>query len=275
MRVLHRVRPYEKIPGSADVLYQKWVERCKAQLVTGNKQAFENNLQGIVKEFDQLALSALIKPRVGLVGEILVKYHPAANNNIVRILEKEGAEVVLPDLMDFFLFCAYDYIFKAKYLSGKTSDLLRGKVLIHNFENNRKRMNVLLEQSQRFHAPDSIYHKANLASQIMSLGHHCGEGWFLTAEMIDLIQSGVPNIVCVQPFGCLPNHVVGKGMIKELKKTYPEANITAIDYDPGASEVNQLNRLKLMLSVAFKNILPMSEPHPSRHLPTFHVPNSQ
>lgn len=275
MRVLHRVRPYEKIPGSADLLYQRWVERCKAQLVTGNKQEFEDNLWGIVKEFDNLAISTVKKPRVGVVGEILVKYHPAANNNIVRILEEEGVEVVLPDLMDFFLYCAYDYVFDAKYLSGKKSALLLGKFFIYYLENSRKRMNSLLEKSHRFHAPASIYHKANLASQIMSLGHHCGEGWFLTAEMMDLIHSGVPNIVCVQPFGCLPNHVSGKGMIKGLKRTYPEVNITAIDYDPGASEINQLNRLKLMLSVAFKNIQATSEPHPGRRLPKLHVPNTR
>ncbi len=272
MRVLHRVRPYEKIPGSADLLYQRWVERCKVQLVTGNKQEFEDNLRGIVKEFNNLAISTVKKPRVGVVGEILVKYHPAANNNIVRILEEEGVEVVLPDLMDFFLYCAYDYVFDAKYLSGKKSALLLGKFFIYYLENSRKLMNALLEQSHRFHAPASIYHKANLANQIMSLGHHCGEGWLLTAEMIDLIHSGVPNIVCVQPFGCLPNHVTGKGMIKELKRNYPQANITAIDYDPGASEVNQLNRLKLMLSVAFKNIQATSEPHPGLLLPKLHVP---
>jgi predicted nucleotide-binding protein (sugar kinase/HSP70/actin superfamily) len=191
---------------------------------------------------------------VGVVGEILVKYHPGANNNLVGVPEKEGVEVTLPDLMDFLLYCAYDQIFIGKYLSGKTSQLLIGKFLIHYLESKRKLMNELLKKSNRFKAPGSIYHKAALAAGIMSLGHHCGEGWFLTAEMIELINSGVPNIVCVQPFGCLPNHVTGKGMIKEIRKRYPQANITALDYDPGASEVNQLNRLKLMLSVAFKNM---------------------
>lgn len=254
MRVLHRVRPYEKIPGSANMLYQRWVKRCKKQLNTGNKQEFEANLRGIVEEFDQLEISNTPKPRVGVVGEILVKYHPVANNHIVRMLEDEGAEVVMPDLLDFFLYCSYDNIFSARYMTGKIRDLLAGKWFINYLEKRRELMNSLLEKSSRFYAPKSIYHKADLASSIMSLGHCCGEGWFLTAEMIDLIKSGVPNIVCVQPFGCLPNHVTGKGMIKELKRNYPLANITAIDYDPGASEVNQLNRLKLMLSVAFKNL---------------------
>ncbi len=254
MRVLHRVRPYEKIPGSANMLYERWAERCKEQLASGTKQNFETNLKGIVDEFDQLEIANTAKPPVGVVGEILVKYHPVANNHIVRTLEEEGAEVIMPDLMDFFLYCAYDNIFEAQYMSGNKRDLLVGKWFINYLENRRKLMNSLLEKSKRFHAPKSIYHKASLASNILSLGHRCGEGWFLTAEMIDLINDHVPNIVCVQPFGCLPNHVTGKGMIKELKRHYPRANITAIDYDPGASEVNQLNRLKLMLSVAFKNM---------------------
>jgi len=254
MRVLHRVRPYEKVPGSANRLYEKWVQRCKRQLANGSNQDFEDNLRGIVEDFDQLELLKVRKPRVGVVGEILVKYHPTANNNLVHILEEEGAEAVLPDLLDFFTYCAYDLIFKYQHLTRKASHLLAGKLFIRYLEGCRKKMCSFLEKSRRFTAPSSIYHKAGLASKIMSLGHHCGEGWFLTAEMIDLINNGVTNIVCVQPFGCLPNHVTGKGMIKELKRNFPQANITAVDYDPGASEVNQLNRLKLMLSVAFKNM---------------------
>lgn len=271
MRVLHRVRPYETIPGSADLLYQKWVKKCKEQIASGSKQDIESNLRGIVEEFDQLEMSTVHKPRVGVVGEILVKYHPTANNNIVKVLETEGAEVILPDLLDFFLYCAYDYLFNFKHLTGKAYHLFIGKFLINYLENSRKLMNSLLEKSHRFTAPASIYHKADLAGKIMSLGHHCGEGWFLTAEMIDLIKSGVSNIVCVQPFGCLPNHVTGKGMFKELKRNYPQANITALDYDPGASEVNQLNRLKLMLSVAYKNMQPASISKPAIGRPKIHI----
>jgi len=254
MRVLHRVRPYEQIPGSANLLYERWVERCRAQIWDGKSADFASNIHGIIDEFDQLEISNVIKPKVGVVGEILVKYHPTANNNIIDLLEDEGAEVVLPDLLDFFLYCAYDDVFLAQYLTGSWSQNLKGRMLIQYLENQRKLVKQVLERSQRFEAPRSIYHKAELASGIVSLGHHCGEGWFLTAEMIDLIQNDVPNIVCVQPFACLPNHVSGKGMIKSLKTNYPHANITAIDYDPGASEVNQLNRIKLMLSVAFKNL---------------------
>lgn len=253
MRVLHRVRPYEIIPGSANLLLERWIKRCREQLQQGNSKAFKENIYGIVEEFSQLEISNIDKPKVGVVGEILVKYHPTANNNIVSVLEEAGAEVILPDLMDFFLYCAYDNVFRSQYLSGKRSHYWIGNLIIQYLESRRKNMKMALQKNQRFEAPRSIYHKAQLASGVVSLGHHCGEGWFLTAEMIDLIQNNAPNIVCVQPFGCLPNHVSGKGMIKAIKSNYPQANITAIDYDPGASEVNQLNRIKLMLSVAFKN----------------------
>ncbi len=263
MRVLHRVRPYEIIPGSANLLYKRWVKRCSDQLWDGKASEFDENIRGIVDEFGQLEISNQSKPKVGVVGEILVKYHPTANNNIVSLLEDAGAEVLVPDLMDFFLYCAYDSIFDAQYLSGKSRHYWLGKLIIRYLENRRKSMKLALEKSPRFEAPRSIYHKADLTSGIVSLGHHCGEGWFLTAEMIDLIHTGVPNIVCVQPFACLPNHVSGKGMIKTLKANYPHANITAIDYDPGASEVNQLNRIKLMLSVAFKNLNTLNNDHPT------------
>jgi predicted nucleotide-binding protein (sugar kinase/HSP70/actin superfamily) len=195
-----------------------------------------------------------VKPRVGVVGEILVKYHPEANNNIINVLEREGAEVIVPDMLNFFLYCAYDDIFDYQYLSGKKRQELSGRMMINYLEKQRSEMISCLDESARFSAPQSIYHMAKSARKILSLGHHTGEGWFLTAEMVELIESEVPNIVCVQPFACLPNHVTGKAMIKELRRNYPQANIVAVDYDPGASEVNQLNRIKLMLTVAFKNL---------------------
>lgn len=254
MRVLHRVRPYEIIPGSANLLFDRWVERCSEQLVSGDAKDFADNVYGIVEEFSQLEISRQVKPRVGVVGEILVKYHPAANNDIVGVLEDAGAEAVVPDMLDFFLYSAYDSIYLGRYLTGSRKQYWLGRFIIYYLEKQRRIVKQALEKSTRFEAPHSIYHKAKLVKGIISLGHHCGEGWLLTAEMIDLIQNDVPNIVCVQPFACLPNHVCGKAMIKPLKELYPQSNITAIDYDPGASEVNQLNRIKLMLSVAFKNL---------------------
>ncbi|HWQ75196.1 MAG TPA: acyl-CoA dehydratase activase-related protein [Syntrophomonas sp.] len=254
MRVLHRVRPYEIIPGSANLLFDRWVERCTEQLVSGSSKGFDENIRGIVEEFSQLEISKQAKPRVGVVGEILVKYHPAANNNIVEVLEEAGAEAVVPDMLDFFLYSAYDSIYLGHELTGSRKQYWIGKLIIYYLEKQRKIVREVLKNNPRFEPPHSIYHKAGLTKGVISLGHHCGEGWLLTAEMIELIQNGVPNIVCVQPFACLPNHVCGKAMIKPLKEKYPESNITAIDYDPGASEVNQLNRIKLMLSVAFKNL---------------------
>jgi predicted CoA-substrate-specific enzyme activase len=254
MRVLYRVRPYEKVPGSANELYNKWVKICKQSIIDDKIGSFKKNIKNIVKEFDELELNDIEKPRVGLVGEILVKFHPDANNNVVDVIEREGAEAVMPDLIDFFLYCAYDANFKYKNMAGTFKRLLINNLLIVGIEWYRRHLKKYLRRSKRFEAPHSIYHLADSASEILSLGNQTGEGWFLTAEMIELIKSGAENIVCMQPFACLPNHVTGKGMIKELRRRYPESNIVAVDYDPGASEVNQLNRIKLMMSVAFKNL---------------------
>ncbi len=259
MRVLYRVRPYEAVPGSANELYRKWAKICIDAIYNGRSSSFRKNIKSIVKEFDQLELTDAVKPRVGLVGEILVKFHPDANNNVVDIVEKEGAEAVMPDLIDFFLYCAYDANFKYKNLSSTMKKLVVNNAIIVAIEWYRRHMKKYLRKSKRFEPPHSIYHLADSASEILSLGNQTGEGWFLTAEMIELIKSGAGNIVCMQPFACLPNHVTGKGMIKELRRRYPESNIVAVDYDPGASEVNQLNRIKLMMSVAFKNMRSGSE----------------
>ncbi|MGE5627139.1 MAG: acyl-CoA dehydratase activase-related protein [Solirubrobacterales bacterium] len=254
MRVLYRVRPYEKIKGSSNVLYEKLQEKCMENVRNGSFRTFKKNIDEIVESFDNIELNDIIKPRVGIVGEILVKFHPTANNNIVDIIENEGAEAVMPDLLDFFLYCAYDANFKYEYLSGSLKDKIIQNGFIAYLELFRSHMKRALKRSRRFHPPESIYKLAKGAEKIVSLGNQTGEGWFLTAEMVELIESGAQNIVCMQPFACLPNHVTGKGMIKELKRLYPGANIAAIDYDPGASEVNQLNRIKLMLSVAFKSM---------------------
>jgi len=255
MRVLYKVRPYEKVPGSANLLYENWVDRCKKALVDGGRKRFTENIYRIVEDFDKLEIyEELVKPKVGIVGEILVKFHPTANNNIVDLLEVEGAEAVMPDLIDFFLYTSYDTRIKYEDLSGSYSSMVKGSLAIKAIEFYRKDMKKALEESKRFEAPKSIEELAEGAAKHLSLGNQTGEGWFLTAEMVELIKSGVSNIVCLQPFACLPNHITGKGMIKELRRSYPSANIAAIDYDPGASEVNQLNRIKLMLSIAFKNL---------------------
>lgn len=254
MRVLYRTRPYEKIKGSANMLYEKWNEKAKENLRNGSKREFNNNIRQIIREFDELELLDIKKPRVGVVGEILVKYHPTANNDIVSLLESEGVEAVVPDLLDFFFYSTYDSDFKHKYLAFSRTSRELSMLAMKYMESYRKVMNEELEKSKRFEAPKNIKDLGKMASQILSLGNQTGEGWFLTAEMIELIKSGADNIVCMQPFACLPNHVTGKGMMKALKKHYPESNIVAVDYDPGASVVNQVNRIKLMISVAFKKL---------------------
>ncbi len=255
MQVLYKTRPYEKVAGSADALYEKWSSIADENIKDFKLKQFKKNIKGIIEDFDKLDIYEDIKkPKVGVVGEILVKYHPTANNDIVGVIEKEGGEAVVLDLLDFFLYGMYSKEFNYKQLSGTYKTMMVNKWLIKLLDKFRKPIVKTLEESKRFKPPVHISVTAKKAQEIISLGNQCGEGWLLTGEMVELIDSGVENIVCLQPFACLPNHVVGKGMIKALKKRNPYANIAAIDYDPGASSVNQLNRIKLMMATAYKNL---------------------
>ncbi len=257
MRVVYATRPYEKEPGAANRLHRAWKKKCIVSLSkrSPSMMEFYRNIKGIIRDFDNLPRVDVKKPRVGIVGEILVKFSPLANNHIVELLESEGAEAVMPDLMDFLLYCFYNTNFKAEYLGGKMSTARLCNAGISLLEYMRKAARKEFLASRHFTAPARIQELAGMAKDFVSLGNQTGEGWFLTGEMLELIHSGVNNIVCTQPFGCLPNHIVGKGVIKELRKAYPGSNIIAVDYDPGASEVNQLNRIKLMLATAQKNLL--------------------
>ena len=252
MRCLYKVRPYELVPGSANELHKKLTDICLDSLINKNtKYSYKQVCQMIVDEFDKLPINEnLVKPRVGIVGEILVKYMPLANNHLVELLESEGAEVVVPDLFDFLNYTTYNLVYRRKYLGGTFISLVGAKAFMKVVKMIRKPAFKALNNSKRFESPISIEEIAELSKPFISIGNQYGEGWFLTGEMVELIKTGVPNIVCVQPFACLPNHVVGKGAIKVIRKSYPDANIAAIDYDPGASEVNQLNRIKLMLTTA-------------------------
>ena len=255
MKTVYRTRPYELKPGSVDKLQKEWEENC-AEFITGKHvsfHTFKKYSKAIIKDFDNIPLNDDIKPKVGVVGEILVKYSPTANNNLVDLLEKEGAEAVVPDLMDFFLYCFKNQEYKKDHLGMPLSTAIKARLGIMGIEFIRKSYKKACKKSKRFTPPSGIDKTAKAAEEIVSLGNQTGEGWFLTGEMIELMENGAKNIVCCQPFGCLPNHVVGKGVIKTLRKKYKGANIVAIDYDPGASEVNQLNRIKLMLSSALKN----------------------
>ena len=266
MRVLYATRPYEEVAGSANALYDYWYEIVKDDIRSGNSKSFKENCRKIVYDFDNLPLLAVIKPKVGVVGEILVKYHPTANNDIVTLIENEGAEAVVPDLLDFFLYTFYNFTFKQEHLGGSRLTRMMYSAGITLMERSRRHMVEALEKSRRFHGPKPIEYLAKMSAPILSMGNQSGEGWFLTAEMMELLHMGVPNIICTQPFACLPNHVTGKGMIKELKRHYPEANIVAIDYDPGASEVNQLNRIKLMLAQAERNLEAGKGVHTHTHI---------
>ena len=257
MRCVYRMRPYEKETGSVNALHRKWVKICQDFLSSKKLPGyfkFRRLCRQIIEEFDAVPVTDEKKPRVGIVGEILVKFAPMANNHLVELLEAEGAEAVVPDLLDFMLYCFYNQIYKAEYLGTKKSSASTARLAIWAIGQVRGAAASAFKKSRHFAPPASIYDLVSYAEPIVSIGNQTGEGWFLTGEMVELIHQGVNNIVCTQPFGCLPNHVVGKGVIKELRRRYPESNVVAIDYDPGASEVNQLNRIKLMLSTAQKNM---------------------
>ena len=256
MRVLYRMRPYEVVKGSADMLHKKWEEKCIKELSRprATKRRFNENIRNIIREFDELPVTNEVKPRVGIVGEILVKFLPGANNHLVDLLESEHAEAVMPDLLDFLLYSFYNNNFKSEKLGMKKISATIANLGIKFLESYRVVYKDACNRSDHFDAPNRIDKLAYYAEDIVSIGNQTGEGWFLTGEILELIKSGVNNIVCTQPFGCLPNHVVGKGVIKKIKDLYPKSNIVAIDYDPGASEVNQLNRIKLMLSQANMNL---------------------
>ena len=256
MNVLYRARPYEAVPGSANELAAKMENKCadffKEKRVSLGK--FNKIIKEIITEFDNLPLLDIKKPRVGVVGEILVKFHPTANNRIVDLLEKEGVEAVVPDFIGFFLYCAQNSHFKTEHLGSSKKTRAVSDLVISAIELVRKKSKKYLRNSKRFTAPPTIGELQALSRPYVSDGNQTGEGWLLTAEMIELINGGTTNIVCCQPFGCLPNHIVGKGVIKEIREAFPQANIIAVDFDSGASEVNQLNRIKLMLSTAKKNM---------------------
>lgn len=270
MRMINHFRPHEVIPGSAMLLFRQGMERCKVSLSTFSFREYKRLIREIVAEFCKLPVTGVAKPRVGIVGEILIKFHPDANNHIIEMIEAEGGEAVMPDFLDFIFYCIYNPIYKAEQF-GKSKRLgYINPMLISYLEIYRKPIKLALEAGGLAKGRENIYGLAEKASRLVSVGNQMGEGWFLTAEMMDLMDNGVNNIVCIQPFACLPNHITGRGMIKGLKELYPGANIAAIDYDAGVSVVNQANRIKLMMSIASsqENITPTDieqEDEPLQH----------
>ena len=249
--ITNRMRPYELVPGSTDKLFAKWMKIVKDELDHGNFLKYRQTIQELVKDFDAIPLVPnLWKPKVGVVGEILVEYHPVANNHLEEVLAREGAEVVMPELANFLLYMAFDGITRHDILDGSWLNKVGAQMFIKVADFFMSPMRKALEKSEHFTAPVSIYKVAELAAQHVSLGNMAGEGWLLPGEMTKLMEEGVRNVVCLQPWACLPNHILGKGVFREIRRSYEDANLVAMDCDPGASEVNQLNRLKLMLSVA-------------------------
>ncbi|MDR1753902.1 MAG: 2-hydroxyacyl-CoA dehydratase [Eubacterium sp.] len=258
-RCLYKVRPYEIEKGAANRLYQKWNGIFKESLKSLNLLKFSRNCRKAIREFDAIPVYDIKKPRVGIVGEILVKYHPVANNNVIDLVEAEGAEAVVPDLMGFIYYICDHVNTRKEFLTVTGKRYFLSNLAIKFIEWLSK---AYIEECRntKFGAPMKIADMRRLVDGIVSTGNIAGEGWFLSAEMIELMRDGVNNIICMQPFACLPNHVTGKGVIGELKRVNPFSNIIAVDYDPGASEVNQVNRIKLMLTQAFKNLyLPAKE----------------
>ena len=249
MRLLYQTRPYELTPGSANELTEKWLAAAEELMPRISFRKYKKLVREMIRDFAALPRLSVEKPKVGLVGEILVKYHPDANNHAVDLIEAEGGEAVVPDLNGFLQYCLFNTIVKHKQLSGRWRSALIGRIGIAFTEKLRAPFRKDLRKNG-FRVPESIYALAEHAQEIVELGNMCGEGWFLSGEMIGMIHEGIDNIACVQPFACLPNHVVGKGAIRAIRDKYPGANIVAVDYDPGSSQVNQLNRIKLMMSIA-------------------------
>ena len=210
----------------------------------------------MVQEFEEIPIDTSIqKPKVGIVGEVLIKYHPFGNNHVIDVLEQEGAEVISPDFMGFIKFMATSKVTFNTLLNINGFSAKISKLVINFIDEIEKTSKKALSHSKKgYLLPASIWELEDKVKDILSIGNQCGEGWFLTAEMIEYIENDIPNIICIQPFACLPNHVVGKGVIKTIRQKYPYANISPVDYDPGASETNQLNRIKLLTTVAKDNL---------------------
>ena len=255
-KMLTKNRAYEIHKGETQKLFNEWMEKGKKLVDKSTNKEFKKAIYDIVNDFENIELDTSIKkPKVGIVGEVLIKYHPFGNNFVADLLEKEGAEVILPDFMGFVKFMATHKITFNSLLKVDKTKANISKVAIKLIGILEKDMKVALSNSKKGYLPVcDIWHLEDKVKDVLSIGNQTGEGWFLTAEMIEYIENGIPNIICVQPFACLPNHVVGKGVIKTIRNMFPNANIAPVDYDPGASETNQANRIKLMMTVAKDNL---------------------
>ena len=253
MSLVNQTKPYETEKGSAQALADRWTDVLAEEMTTGGKANYRQvkaNYRRILEDFAALPVERSDKVKVGVVGEIYVKYSPLGNNNLEQFLVDEGAEVVIPGLLDFCLYCVYNNLLDNKLYGMQKSVQFAYKIAYRYLVNKERDMIAAILENGHFDPPTIFTHTIELVQGTISMGVKMGEGWLLTAEMLELADKGVNNIVCTQPFGCLPNHICGKGMMKPIKAQNPNINIVAIDYDAGATRVNQENRLKLMLANA-------------------------
>jgi predicted nucleotide-binding protein (sugar kinase/HSP70/actin superfamily) len=266
MLLSNQTRPYEVDRGSADRLVEQWIKRLAGQFERGQglrRRSIVKNLEAIASDFDSLEVVMTPKVKVGVVGEIYVKYSKLANNGLEEFLASQDCEVMVPGVMGFMLFSIDNRIEDYHLYGSSVFKMIFAKLLKKLFLGLEDSMLGVLRRHPHFTPPSSFSHLKGLAEGIIGYGNKMGEGWLLTAEMIELISLDYSNIICAQPFGCLPNHISGKGMIHKLHALYPKSNIVAIDYDPSATRVNQENRIKLMLAVAREALL---NDRPAAHL---------
>lgn len=246
---------YEMHPGDTEEQLKYWIKRAKSVVMQGDSDIFKDHTSLMVHDFMAIPRKNECRPRVGVVGEILLKYHPDANNQVLKVIRNEGGEPLLTDFTDFLLYCLMDQLFDWRHLGGGMGVAMGNWFMIQRIEHMRNVMRAALEKHPEGHLllPVSrISHLSDRVNEVISTGNTAGEGWLLTADMLKLVDCGAKNVLCLQPFGCLPNHITGKGVIRELKRIRPRSNIMAIDYDPGVSETNQINRIKLFMSMAEK-----------------------
>ncbi len=256
MLLKNQVEPYEKNKGDAEKLTRKWIDDLSAEMQKGRGYSFfeiKKKLPEITKTFAEIPVNRITKTKVGIVGEIYVKYSPLANNHLEEFLFSQGCEIMVPGLLNFIVFKVDNRLEDIKLYGGNIFKKLAMRFAMWYLAKTEKNLISAAKAYGSFNAPEPYAHIKEVCTKIIGPGCKMGEGWLLTAEMMELIESGYGNIVCAQPFGCLPNHIVGKGMIRKLKEMYPESNIVPIDYDPGATKVNQENRIKLMLAIANEN----------------------
>ncbi len=257
MSLTNQVRPYEKEKGSAKELSEKWTQILAKELGIGGKTSYKKvkeNCRKIVSDFAKIPIEYKETVKVGVVGEIFVKYSPLANNNLEDFLVSENAEPCVPGLIDFCLYCIYNFTLEFKHYNKSFIKYNIFKIVYNFLCKKKNEISDIIKESKIFEGWSSFDEIVKLGGEVINTSVKMGEGWLLTAEMLELAKSGCTNIVCTQPFGCLPNHICGKGMMKPIKEKDSEINIVAIDYDAGASKVNQENRLKLMLFNARRNM---------------------